>query len=175
MWKSGFLPPRRPHMHLSCVSSLMQTDCDKSASPVITVTRCANTFFVCVRCLSLLHPQIWKKAGTLHLCILLSSWAPPNCIWIWNWATVLVLITRILPSKESKTKQNAHAKVELLTCLGNTAQLFLTIWETRNSIREETAEQCRGRAVLISRRMYTGMAVPTFYHSLFWPSFSLIL
>lgn len=86
----------RPHMHLSCVSSLMGTDCDKSTSPVVTETGCANIFFFfqCMSCFFICSssiPSYGMEAGTLQSCILSSSLAALNCIRIWNSATVRVI------------------------------------------------------------------------------------
>lgn len=181
MWNSWFLPPRRRWTHASFLCQLIDA---KRLWQINFLYNYRNWmckyfgFFQCVLLLWLfsLHPHYGKRnAGTLHLHILFISWPALNCIQIWKWAAVLVLITRILPSKESQTKQKTNAKVKLLTHLGKTVRLFLAVWETRNSIREETAEWCRGRTVLMTCRMHTGMAVPAFNHPLLWLSSSLIL
>jgi len=100
---------------------------------------CKYVFFsVCFISLFFHHPKP-QELFTYVFCSVL------GLPWTAYQAMFLVLITKILPSKESQRKMKTHDKVELLTNLGKAVQLFLAVWETRNSIREETAEQCRGR------------------------------
>lgn len=163
-------------MHLSCVSSLMETDCDKSTSPVVTETGCVNIslFLVCVLflCLFFLHPQLRKGSRSSSVMYSVQFLGCPELLedLELNHSSCYF---RIFPSKESK--QKTCGKVKLFTCLGNTALLFLAVWEARNTIRGKSAAWYTGKTVLMTCRTYTGITVPTFCHPLLWPPSSLTL